>query len=172
MGDQSFSGERTGRGWDVGERPNIRMAYLDYPEYLPGPPASQRNEQELRSVQDSKEDREAREAVRHVSGWASEKREIYRPLGNPEELPLQGSELRRRKGADYRKPRIVRPREHHTAHEQHASSIATHLQPGKPVRGEIRQFEYAYYQIEMHERIRLLLTLRTIQVHFPAKLTT
>ena len=47
--------------------------------------------------------------VRNSSGWASEKREVYKPLGAPETLPPTGPELRMRKAEMVKKPRVVLP---------------------------------------------------------------
>ena len=47
--------------------------------------------------------------ARSISGWASEKREVYKPLGAPEYLPHTGPEVRRRKMGEYQKPRVVQP---------------------------------------------------------------
>ena len=147
--------------WDVGERPNVRMAYIDYPEYEPGPLTAHRDDVGLRSkVGGSKEEREVRESERHATGWACERREKYRPLGKLEELPMAGAEIRQQKSAAYRRPKIVLPREVRAHEVQHQSST-TRLVPGKKVHGTLREFTYTYYEIEMHERIRLVLTLKT-----------
>ena len=107
-------GDERSSGWDVGERPTNRTAHLFYPTYEFAP-AHGRSEDLVQSrppVLDKEEALE-RKRERDQSGWASSRKEVYKPLGPPVELPLLGQHLRKRPQvqAQYRKPRVVMPQE-------------------------------------------------------------
>lgn len=156
-------------GWDIGERPTVRMAYLEYPIHAaPAFNVCHRDEAELHHMtpkeRGSKEE-QTRLALRNTSGWASDKREIYKPLGNPEALPLTGPELRGRKAAEYAKPRVVLPdKRFKKGSGGKGDDDLTHTQLfiGEPVRGAVSQFCYQYYRFELHKQVNLLLTLKSV----------
>lgn len=157
-----------GAGWDVGERPSKPMAYLEYPTYQPSLSICRRDGDELRVAVPKAQnvmDEQARIEVRNQCGWASETRDIYKPLGAPEELAPTGIEQRRRKGAEYIKPRVVLPREKSRRksgeiEDEHDHAIT--LRAGVAVQGEVSQFEYQYYQFELKEPVDLHFELRTL----------
>ena len=87
-------------GWDVGERPTVHMAYLEYPEYVPSLACCHRDEgsaQTIQPVAAAKTQATSRQEMRNVSGWSSDTRKVYKPLGRLEDLPQTGPELRRKK---------------------------------------------------------------------------
>lgn len=143
------------RGWDVGERPTVRMAYFDYPEHAPTPHAKQRDENELRSDPVSRETLHARAALRQRSGWASEVRGTYKPLGKVEDMPRLGVDVRRRLMGKYRKPKIVRPLQDKESQDVNMTFSAITLIPDTATRGVVRQFEYTYYQVEVRDRVTI-----------------
>ena len=83
------------------ERPREGMAHILYPQHehvqFHG-----RSEDGLQSLPTWEADRQElldRQRMRRASGWASDLREEYKPLGPPVELPPLGSQLRKKKNA-------------------------------------------------------------------------
>ena len=162
--------------WPIGERPTVRMAYMDFPEYKWSPQhrlqgygtylcAEEARERVACGTNEIVEKVEAerasvrqRVATRAVTGWASEKRETYRPLGAMVELPESGAEVRKSARGKYHTPTIVMPDEPVSTGRE-ANQTATVLVAGKRVRGNVGQFEYRYYQIKLDERFSLSINL-------------
>ena len=165
-------------GWDIGENPTVRMAYLEYPIYakrdptksdayvLP-PTVCRRDENEIfrkQPFERGSEEEQARLAVRNVTGWASDRREVYKPLGIAEELPATGPELRVRKMADYSKPRVVLP----TAKvkrkgKEDEDELGRLLTLGEPLTGRVNQFSYTYFRFELTQPQNLVFNLRMLE---------
>ena len=78
-------------GWDVGERPTVRMAYLEYPRYAPPEtPICRRDDEEMQLKKPFERpsesvEEQARVAARNTSGWAADKVKSYKPLGKLED---------------------------------------------------------------------------------------
>lgn len=134
------------------------MPYLEYPEYLPSQLVQSRTGQELCyqiPKSQEKEEEHARLQMRNSAGWASEKREIYKPLGNPEDLPSTGPELRMKRSQAVRKPRVVLPdKKRGPAEEEEGDGTAIPLAVNTTVRGSITQFHYQYYMFELSDNVR------------------
>ena len=111
----------------------------------------------------AKQSLEARLAERGSSGWASAQGE-YKPLGAIAELPDTGNELRyKTKVRDaHRKPRVVVPLEDGKAAPVEDVLSKTKVLPGKTVRGEVPQFEYKYYEVELRRRCELVVSVDTL----------
>ena len=159
--------EESPSGWDVGERPTVSMPYLEYPRYVPTNSVCLRDEAQMSLFVPKvavKSAEHQRLEERNRTGWASDKREIYKPLGAPEDLPGTGPEMRRRKGAEYVKPKVVVPeKSQKKGKEEDLADLAVQLEAGVPVHGEVRQFQYQYYQFELPERLNLVIALRASQ---------
>lgn len=160
-------------GWDIGEKPTVRMTYLEYPKYIPPDgPVCHRDDEEYHLNKPYKEhptqEDEDRIAVRKATGWASDKIKHYKPLGNYEELPATGPELRVRKAQDYVKPKVVLPTAKRSTRgkggkaEEDDDSLAQLLKVGEPVRGAVSQFSYQYYRFELQQQLNLVFHLRRI----------
>ena len=77
MQRHSHAQDDGGLSWDVGERPTVRMAYYEYPAYLPKTIVCHRDEHQVRlEVVGGLELDQERQLLRAVTGWASEKREV------------------------------------------------------------------------------------------------
>ena len=96
----------------IGDRPTVLMAYLEYPKYVPPTTVCHRDEDGVDHMfpwaKDVNEER-ARVDERNRTGWASDGRHAYVPLGNPEDFP-------------YDAPRD--PRTPHQGHRQAEDSAA------------------------------------------------
>lgn len=137
------------------------MPYLEYPayEYLQ---AIRRDSEEVMCGQAIPVQQD-RLLARTSSGWASEQRRVYRPLGTPETLPTQGSELRRSRSLKAKKPRIVLPGEQGGDKENASQTNVTELVVGKKVRGQVDQFQYRYFSITVLERLELAIHVTALQ---------
>ena len=72
--------------------------------------------------------------------------------------------MRRRKGAEYVKPKVVVPEKiQKKGKQEDLADLAVQLEAGVPVHGEVRQFQYQYYQFELPERLNLVIALRASQ---------
>ena len=164
-GEESYATD----GCDVGERPTLPTAHLEYPVYRPGATEGQFEPGTIGSPRQfeanakrkslAKQSLEARLAERGSSGWASAQGE-YKPLGAIAELPDTGNELRyKTKVRDaHRKPRVVVPLEDGKAAPVEDVLSKTKVLPGKTVRGEVPQFEYKYYEVELRRRCELVVS--------------
>lgn len=155
------------RNQKVDTRPTNRMAHMEYPQYDPSSPFMRRNHEAVRhEVPEAKEKEQAQARIntRNMSGWASEKREVYKPLGPPEEMPQTGAELRRMKETEYmsRKPKLVMPTEKKKGRLQEDEDMAQKIRLGESVTGFVRQFSYQYYQVDLRERVWLKINLTGI----------
>ena len=168
-GEESYATD----GCDVGERPTLPTAHLEYPVYRPGTTEGQFEPGTIGSPRQfeanakrkiaAKQSLEARLAERGSSGWASAQGE-YKPLGAIAELPATGNELRyKTKVRDaHRKPRVVVPLEDGKAAPVEDVLSKTKVLPGKTVRGEVPQFEYKYYEVELRRRCELVVSVDTL----------
>ena len=168
-GEESYATD----GCDVGERPTLPTAHLEYPVYRPGTTEGQFEPGTIGSPRQfeanakrkslAKQSLEARLAERGSSGWASAQGE-YKPLGAIAELPDTGNELRyKTKVRDaHRKPRVVVPLEDGKAAPVEDVLSKTKVLPGKTVRGEVPQFEYKYYEVELRRRCELVVSVDTL----------
>lgn len=158
-------------GWDVGERPTVPMPFIEYPVHRPdSKPVESRTDELLsyntpKDFQCSSPEVHARIVERTSTGWASDKRHRYKPLGNPEQLPRSGAEIRFRKAEATKKLRVVQPEKHQKkkAEEEEPGANATRLQTDEPMRGEVRQFNYVYYQYELEEPMDLVVQLTAVE---------
>lgn len=156
--------ERKEAGWDVGEMPTVRMAYLEYPTYTPRE-LSQRDQENTRAFVTDAEmlKREKRRMqVRSETGWASSRRGAYKPLGAPDlTLPLTGDELRRSKEAEAAavRPKVVNPDERKKANRAQKEDEIEQLELGQPIRSSVRQFNYVYYKVPLRVRANLRITV-------------
>ena len=147
--------------WDVGDRPTVKMTFLEYPEYRP--PTSnltKRNGEEVCMAPLSKDEEQARLAVRNSTGWASGKgtaSKTYKSLGEYEELPRTGYEMRQMKAEAVRKVRVVVPdiEAKKKADDEEIASNAITLLPDKVAYGDVKQMQYVYYQFELTEHRNL-----------------
>ena len=150
------------KGWDVGERPNVRMAHIEYPSYEFSK-AAIRDADQVQSVQQTKAVQLERIDARTSRGWASAQRQIYQPLGSLEELPAQGSDLRTKRGVDVPRPVVVMPGHNQAVLELAMARAATPLMADTKVWGQVSQFQYRYYSIKVHERLSLTINVEKLQ---------
>ena len=147
------------------ERPREGMAHILYPQHehvqFHG-----RSEDGLQSLPTWEADRQElldRQRMRRASGWASDLREEYKPLGPPVELPPLGSQLRKKKNAagstPYRRPKIVLPVEKVAEGKVHAKPL---FDGGWLHEESVQQNEYAYYSFELRERKVLVITVEVL----------
>ena len=163
--------QKDSAGWDVGERPTVPMPFIEYPVHRPdSKPVESRTDELLsyntpKDFQCSSPEVHARIVERTSTGWASDKRHRYKPLGNPEQLPRSGAEIRFRKAEATKKLRVVQPEKHQKkkAEEEEPGANATRLQTDEPMRGEVRQFNYVYYQYELEEPMDLVVQLTAVE---------
>ena len=59
-----MEGHRRMPGWDVGARPTVRMPYVEYPQYEPGPPVSCRDGDILESLIRDRHSEEVQQRLR------------------------------------------------------------------------------------------------------------
>ena len=169
-GEESYAGD----GCDVGERPTLPTAHLEYPVYRPGTAEGQfepgtigspRQFAPMRSGQSLPRSSRSRRrlAERGSSGWASAQG-AYKPLGAIAELPDHGNELRTRPRCATRTAsrRVVVPLEDGKAAPVEDVLSKTKVLPGKTVRGEVPQFEYKYYEVELRRRCELVVSVDTL----------
>ncbi len=154
-------------GWDVGELPTVRMAFMEYPAYAPHR-LSQRDHDTTRTATTRNAEllaEQRRQQTRSETGWASSRRGAYRPLGTPDlTLPSTGDELRRIKEAtsERTKPRVVKPDERKKASRAREEDEIEKLELDQPLRASVRQFCYAYYEVWLRERSNLRITVKTL----------
>ena len=144
------------------------MAHICYPqhEHVQFHGRSEDALQSLPSWEADRQEQLERRRVRQESGWASDLREEYRPLGPPVELPPLGAQLRMKKlGSNhYRRPKIVTPEdpEEERPHQAEEKVVVRPLATGVLLREQhVRQHEYNYNSFELRERKVLVFTLET-----------
>ena len=165
-GEESYATD----GCDVGERPTLPTAHLEYPVARARRRASSSRDAIGSPRQFEANAKRTREAVARGRGSPSAARRAtsaqgeYKPLGAIAELPDTGNELRyKTKVRDaHRKPRVVVPLEDGKAAPVEDVLSKTKVLPGKTVRGEVPQFEYKYYEVELRRRCELVVSVDTL----------
>ena len=142
------------------------MAHILYPqhEHVQFHGRSEHGLQSLPTWEADRQELLDRQRVRRASGWASDLREEYKPLGPPVELPPLGSQLRKKKNIGsshtYRRPKIILPEENDGVAQEKVH--AKPLFDGRWMQEEsVKQTEYAYYSFELRERKVLVITVET-----------
>ena len=142
------------------------MAHILYPqhEHVQFHGRSEHGLQSLPTWEADRQELLDRQRMRRASGWASDLREEYKPLGPPVELPPLGSQLRKKKNAGgstpYRRPKIVLPV------EKVGNEGKVHAKPlfdgGWLQEESVKQNEFAYYSFELRERKVLVITVEVL----------
>lgn len=153
--------------WDVGDRPTVKMTYLEYPVYRP--PTSKltkRDGEEVCMPPLSKSEVQARLEVRNSTGWASGRgtaSKTYKSLGEYENLPRTGMEVRMMKAESVKKVRVCVPdiEAKSKADAQEVAANAIPLLPDVIARGDVKQMQYVYYQFELTEHRNLVFHLKS-----------
>ena len=158
---------------DVSPRPAAAMAYIEYPVHAPDAPVVSRDLEGQVARPSSSEEKVAQERLRlqRMSGWASDTSRAYQPLGVLEEIAPTGEEARRRANLEYIdiKPRVVEPNEarsriRNKKKDPRTEAEATKLLVGgKPLEGEVRRFDYTYYEFELKDFISVTICLVATQ---------
>ena len=144
----------------IGDRPTVLMAYLEYPKYVPPMTVCHRDEDGVDHMfpwaKDVNEER-ARVDERNRTGWASDGRHAYVPLGNPEDFPYDALEIRERLTKATAKPKIVLPKRERKRSKSGGLSAeddetsAERLFVDTPVQGSVKQFCYQYYRFDLKQ---------------------
>ena len=145
----------------IGDRPTVLMAYLEYPKYVPPTTVCHRDEDGVDHMfpwaKDVNEER-ARVDERNRTGWASDGRHAYVPLGNPEDFPYDALEIRERLTKATAKPKIVLPKRERKRSKSGGLSAAEddetsaeRLFVDTPVQGSVKQFCYQYYRFDLKQ---------------------
>ena len=153
-------------GWDIGEQPTNPMAHLMYPtfEFRATHGRSEDSVQSLPNGDKDKQSELERQAERNRSGWASPRKEPFKPLGEPLDFPPSGMQLRKKPSVatQYRQPKIVLPHEAKET-EDTVTAVTQQLIADVPLMEErVGQFEYAHYSFELRERKVVVFSLESV----------
>ena len=152
-------------GWDVGERPAARMAYIEYPADARVAPveAATRHALAYNSAEHRTEPKYAERARRlrqtRVLGWGSSPTAAYAPLGPPEDESRLGPNRF-----------VLKAREAITVVEPALAAVSlfadelkpTELTPGVAVRAHVRRHQYWHAIVQVFDGLVLRVHLEAL----------
>ncbi|KAL1514860.1 hypothetical protein AB1Y20_003944 [Prymnesium parvum] len=150
--------------WDVGERPNVPMPFLEYP-VAPAPPVALRSELDFAAAappslarHDAR--RAHQEAVR-AAGWGSPCTSAYVPLGAMDDLTGEHVHPSRFTNGLVRLGglKLIEPM---AGHEDDSLEEHKRIVPGDSYEDYVRKGEYVYYSIEVPAGRALEVTLTAL----------
>lgn len=153
-------------GWDIGERPTVPMAHFRYPIIQPD---TLMRRSGLHCVTEREQQQKQRERERRLravaeTGWASPRSGVYHALGELQDLPVDGSQLRRAPPPwmQVAKPVAVQPARAFVDTSNVPSEEARAILLERPAKGFVAKFKSRYFSVTLEYALPLRLTLRCI----------